>query len=91
MAYQVSTGLGEIAYRQNDPRTAIKNYQLYPYQCPHGTDEAKSVAARLKELGPNPRPDRMRVAHVITRLIVGGAQEKHDCLGSRPATKPGWK
>ena len=55
-AYQVFYGLGEIAYRQNDPRTAIKNYQLYLTNAPHGTDEAKSVAARLKELESKPAP-----------------------------------
>jgi tetratricopeptide (TPR) repeat protein len=55
-AYQVFYGLGEIAYRQNDPRTAIKNYQLYLTNAPHGTDEAKTVAARLKELESKPAP-----------------------------------
>jgi len=43
MPIRSSYRLGEIAYRQNDPRTAIKNYQLYLTNAPHATDEAKSV------------------------------------------------
>ena len=49
-AYQVYYGLGEIAYRGNDTRAAIKYYQLYLTNAPANTEEAKLITTRLKEL-----------------------------------------
>jgi tetratricopeptide (TPR) repeat protein len=53
-AYQVFYGLGEIAYKEKDTPAAIKNYELYLTNAPPGTDEAKAVYARLKELKSAP-------------------------------------
>ena len=49
-AHQIYYGLGEIAYLQKDKTNAIANYKLYLEKAPPHTDEAKLVAARLKEL-----------------------------------------
>ena len=49
-AHQIYYGLGEIAYLQKDKPTAIANYKLYLVKAPPKTDEARLVAARLKEL-----------------------------------------
>jgi tetratricopeptide (TPR) repeat protein len=43
-------GLGEIAYRRKDTNAAIRSYELYLTNAPPGTEEAKTVSARLSEL-----------------------------------------
>jgi tetratricopeptide (TPR) repeat protein len=43
-------GLGEIAYRKNQKRTAFKYYTLYLKYAPRGTAEYKAVTDRHKEL-----------------------------------------
>jgi tetratricopeptide repeat protein len=51
-AYRIKYGLGEIAYRNHETNTAVRNYQLYLANGPTNTAEAKQVADRLKELKP---------------------------------------
>ena len=46
----VAYGLGEIAYRQHDTSAAIRNYAIYLAGANTNTDEAKTVAERLREL-----------------------------------------
>jgi len=53
-SYQAWFGLAEIAYQQKDIPAAITNYQHYLTNAPPDTQEAKLVAARLKELMRNP-------------------------------------
>jgi tetratricopeptide (TPR) repeat protein len=53
--YQVYYGLGEIAYRKKDTNVAVRNYRLYLTNAPPGTEEAKFVMTRLKELQPSAR------------------------------------
>jgi tetratricopeptide (TPR) repeat protein len=53
-AYQVFYGLGEIAYKEKNTPAAIKNYELYLTNAPPGTEEAKVVYGRLKELKSAP-------------------------------------
>jgi tetratricopeptide (TPR) repeat protein len=53
--YVAYFGLGEIAYKRNDPETAIKYYELYLQYAPDQGDadleeEKKMVAARLEGL-----------------------------------------
>jgi tetratricopeptide (TPR) repeat protein len=48
--FQACFGLGEIAYRRQDMREAIKNYKFYLSSAPTNTDEAKLVSKRLAEL-----------------------------------------
>lgn len=43
-------GLGEIAYRTGDTNSALRNYDLYLASAAKGTEEAKRVTARVKEL-----------------------------------------
>ena len=43
-------GLGEIAYRTGDTNSALRNYDLYLAAAAKGTEEAKRITARLKEL-----------------------------------------
>jgi tetratricopeptide (TPR) repeat protein len=53
--FQVTYGLGDIAYRKKDAPTAIKNYQLYLNylkNAPPEMEEVKLVRSRLKELTP---------------------------------------
>ena len=53
--FQVTYGLGDIAYRKKDAPTAIKNYQLYLNylkNAPPEMEEIKLVRSRLKELTP---------------------------------------
>jgi len=47
---QIAYGLGEIARRQHETNEAIRNYELYLANANTNTDEARSVAARLREL-----------------------------------------
>jgi len=49
-AHQVYYGLGEIAYRQKNPKTALANYQLYLATAPPNTAEWKLVSTRVQEL-----------------------------------------
>jgi tetratricopeptide (TPR) repeat protein len=50
-AYQAYYGLAEIAERNKDTSSAIKNYKLYLTNAPPQTEEAKLVQTRLKDLG----------------------------------------
>ncbi|MDB6124767.1 MAG: hypothetical protein JWQ71_3760, partial [Pedosphaera sp.] len=50
-AYQAYYGLAEIAERNKDTTSAIKNYKLYLTNAPPETEEAKLVQKRLKDLG----------------------------------------
>jgi tetratricopeptide (TPR) repeat protein len=43
-------GLGEIAYRNGDTNSALRNYNLYLASAPKGSAEAKTVTDRVKEL-----------------------------------------
>ncbi len=43
-------GLGEIAYKTGDTNSALRNYDLYLASAAKGTEEAKRVTARVKEL-----------------------------------------
>jgi tetratricopeptide (TPR) repeat protein len=53
-AFQVYYGLGEIAYRQKDNKTALANYQTYLSNAPPVTAEWKTVSARVAELKSGP-------------------------------------
>ncbi len=46
----VAYGLAEVAWRQHDTNEAIRNYQIYLAHARTNTDEAKTVAERLKSL-----------------------------------------
>ena len=79
-AHQIYYGLGEIAYRRKDTNTAIRHYEAYLSNAPPNNRRERnlSLAASVnsKASRPHRNPDAaMRVTHVITRLIVGGAQE----------------
>jgi tetratricopeptide (TPR) repeat protein len=55
-AFQVSYGLGEIAYRKKDTNAALRNYQRYLSKAPTNlVEEINSVKARLAELKGSPR------------------------------------
>jgi tetratricopeptide (TPR) repeat protein len=47
-------GLAEIAYRTGDTNSALRNYDLYLASAAKETEEAKHVAARVKELKGGP-------------------------------------
>ncbi len=49
-SYQAYYGLGEIAYRQKDVPTAIKNYELYLTNAPPLTHEYGAIQTRLQGL-----------------------------------------
>ena len=49
-AYRAYSGLGEIAWQKKDTNTAIRYCEQYLSQAGADTEEAKSVAARLKSL-----------------------------------------
>ena len=48
--FRVQYGLGEIAFRRKDTSAAIKHYETYLKYAPPGTEEAKQIAERLKQL-----------------------------------------
>ncbi|MGC3959058.1 MAG: glycosyltransferase [Verrucomicrobiota bacterium] len=86
--FTVDFGLGEIAYRRHETNTAIRYYESYLNNAPPNTPESKAVTERLNQLkGIKPpttntvaprlrlNDGAMRVTHIITRLVVGGAQE----------------
>ncbi len=54
--FRVLYGLGEIAFRRNDVPAAIKHYEAYLKYAPPDTDEAKQIAARLKQLKKSVTP-----------------------------------
>ena len=54
--FRVLYGLGEIAFRRNDVPAAIKHYEAYLKSAPPDTDEAKQIAARLKQLKKSAAP-----------------------------------
>jgi len=49
-SFPVAYGLGEIAYRRHETNEAIRNYEIYLANANTNTDEAKTVAERLREL-----------------------------------------
>ncbi|HZF01071.1 MAG TPA: tetratricopeptide repeat protein [Methylomirabilota bacterium] len=49
-SFAVAYGLGEIAWRKHETNNAIRNYQIYLANANTNTDEAKTVAERLREL-----------------------------------------
>jgi len=53
--YQVYYGLQEIAYQKKDFKKAVRYCQSYLQYAPAGTEEAKIITARLKELQPGSR------------------------------------
>jgi tetratricopeptide (TPR) repeat protein len=48
-------GLGEIAYRQTNHADAIRYYNLYLQHAPADTDEARTIADRLRQLQADQR------------------------------------
>ena len=122
-SFQIAFLLGDIAWQQHDTNEAIRNFKIYLPNAPTNTAEAKTVTngcgnwnsrSRLSDRGRavwhNPAASMslyMRVTHVITRLIVGGAQENtlatvlglrqipgvevHLISGPTPARKARWK
>ena len=54
--FRVLYGLGEIAFRRHDFPAAIKHYEAYLKYAPPDSDEAKQIAARLKQLKTSPTP-----------------------------------
>lgn len=48
--HRVHYGLGEIAFRRKDSKTAVHHYELYLQLAPTNTDEAREVAQRLQQL-----------------------------------------
>jgi tetratricopeptide (TPR) repeat protein len=48
--HQIYWGLGEIAYLRTNVPAAIQHYEAYLKHAPPGTDEAKQIAERLKQL-----------------------------------------
>jgi tetratricopeptide (TPR) repeat protein len=48
--HQVYWGLGEIAFLRKNTPAAIQHYEAYLKHAPAGTDEAKQIAERLKQL-----------------------------------------
>jgi tetratricopeptide (TPR) repeat protein len=49
-SFAVVYGLGEIAYRRHETNEALRNYEIYLANANTNTDEAKTVAERLKSL-----------------------------------------
>jgi hypothetical protein len=47
-------GIGEAAYKQNDTNSAIKEYELFLARAPTNTVEARTIAARVKDLKTPP-------------------------------------
>ena len=48
--HQVYFGLGQIAYSRKNVPAAIQHYEAYLKYAPTGTDEAKQITERLKQL-----------------------------------------
>jgi len=48
--HQVYWGLGEIAFLRKNTPAAIQHYEAYLKHAPPGTDEARQIAERLKQL-----------------------------------------
>ncbi len=48
----IAYGLGEIAWRKQDTNDAVRYYQIYLTQANTNSDEAKTIAERLKALKP---------------------------------------
>ena len=52
-SFQISYGLGEIAWRKHETNEAVKNYKAYLANANTNTAEAKSIIQRLQEIqGP---------------------------------------
>ena len=49
-SFQVTYGLGEIAWRQHNTHEAIHNYELYLAQAPTNSVELKTIRERLNQL-----------------------------------------
>jgi hypothetical protein len=49
-SFQVSYGLGEIAYRKHETNEAVRNYEIYLANANTNAAEAKTVLERLREL-----------------------------------------
>jgi tetratricopeptide (TPR) repeat protein len=49
-AFSAYYGLAEIAYRKNDPQTAIRNCRLYLEKAPPGLPDTQRIRALLQEL-----------------------------------------
>ena len=49
-SFQISYGLGEVAWQQHNTNEAIKNYELYLVQAPTNSVELKTIRERLNQL-----------------------------------------
>ena len=68
-------GLAQIAQKQNDKPAEIRYDKLYLQYAPHQHVGIYQRNPATPPIGGPLKPARMRVTHVITRLIIGGAQE----------------
>jgi tetratricopeptide (TPR) repeat protein len=70
-------GLAEIAFQRQQKSRALEYYEKYLQVAPGFTPRPNTcvTASRLSRAARTDDPPLLRVTHVITRLILGGAQE----------------